>query len=288
MLIHPYSLAELKFAWTYHVYICTRTYRRQLQAELAKLCCEQLNQMLAPYSIQVLEFVSTEQEFRMLLSLVPGESVKAAVSKLKGRISQWLNSHKLSAGKSKVLARGYFAATSGKSTTELVANYLEKQGSHHGYDRRPRPPVYVQTYTATERSQSVLETNHARTRLKFHIVLSTEKRRGVFGADSGRAIADCWKSLENEQKIFVSKVSFVPDHVHLAVEVHSTVSPAELVVVLMNSAQELMWQQFSNDVIFSRVHRLWQSSAYIGSFGDLTSNALVAFLKNWENVAGEE
>lgn len=288
MLIQPYSLAEVKFAWSFHVYICSRSYRRQSQAELARLDCEQLNQMLEPYSIRVLEYKATEQEFRALLSLVPGESVSAAVSKLKGRISQWLNSSNASAGKSKVLARGYFAVTSGKSTTELVADYLEKQSSHHGYDRRLRPPVYLQTYTATELSQKILETNHAKTRLMFHLVLATEKRRGIFGADSGQAIADCWKSLECTHKIFVSKVSFVPDHVHIAVEIHSSVSPAELVVLLMNSAQELMWQLFSNDVICAGVGRLWQPSAYIGSFGDLTSNALVAFLKNWENSAGEE
>lgn len=41
----------------------------------------------------------------------------------------------------KTLARGYFAATVGKSTADEVNNYLEIQSEHHGFDRRDRSLV---------------------------------------------------------------------------------------------------------------------------------------------------
>ena len=47
-------------------------------------------------------------------------------------------------------------------------------------------------------------------------------------------------------KIALVKVSFVPDHVHLALKMHPSVAPAEVVTTLMNSAQELVWRDFDH------------------------------------------
>jgi REP element-mobilizing transposase RayT len=43
-----------------------------------------------------------------------------------------------------------------------------------------------------------------------------------------------------------------------------------------------MWRQFERDVIQAGVERLWQPSAYVGSFGDLTSLAVSAYISQWE------
>ena len=56
---------------------------------------------------------------------------------------------------------------------------------------------------------------------------------------------------------------------------------------LMNAGQEVMWNQFDRDVILAGVERLWQPSAYVGSFGELTSNAISAYVARWERAAGE-
>jgi hypothetical protein len=55
----------------------------------------------------------------------------------------------------------------------------------------------------------------------------------------------------------------------------------------MNASQEVLWSQFDRDVIQAGVERLWQPSAYVGSFGDLTSNAISANVARWERDAGK-
>ena len=50
----------------------------------------------------------------------------------------------------------------------------------------------------------------------------------------------------------------------------------------MNTAQTLMWKNFENSVIRARVQRLWQPSAYIGSFGELESAKMAAYVRKWE------
>jgi putative transposase len=282
MLLQPYSLEELHFAWSFRVYVRSRTYRRQQIKTLALLDSETLGQLLEPYDIKVLEFNAGSVDFRTLISLKVHESVSSAVSKLKGRISKWVNTQSIDAGQAKTLGRGYFAATTGKSTANDIAKYLDSQSQHHGYDTRVRPPVFVQTYERSAETESLLATDHAVTSIRFHIVLVTQWRHGVFAESTGRAVADCWKSTEQANRMFISKVSFVPDHVHVAVEMHPAVSPAEIVLNLMNSAQELMWTRFDDCVIQAKVTRLWQASAYVGSFGDLSSSALSAYVRKWE------
>ncbi len=83
----------------------------------------------------------------------------------------------------------------------------------------------------------------------------------------------------------IDKVSFLPDHVHVALALHPGRSPAEIVTAMMNAAQEKMWDEFADSVVRAGVERLWQTSAYIGSFGNLSSNAISAYLERWERVA---
>jgi REP element-mobilizing transposase RayT len=253
---------------------------------LPKLTVESFGGLIQPYGIHLLELATDPIDMRALVSLTPHESVSVAASKMKGRISKWLT-EQMPAESAKHLARGYFAVTCGASAADEIDAYLDRQGEHHGYADRARPPVFVRTYEATPETESVLQTDHAITRLRFHIVLATWRRRGVFGQASGEAVSDRWLQLQADLRLRLEKVSFVPDHVHLAVTLHPAVDPASIVVALMNAGQEVLWSGFDRDVIQAGVERLWQPSAYVGSFGDLTSNAISAYVARWERDPGE-
>jgi len=83
------------------------------------------------------------------------------------------------------------------------------------------------------------------------------------------------------------KVSFVPDHVHMALRLHPSVSPAELIVDLMNLGQEFMWEHFEEAVVRAGIERLWQPSAYLGSFGDLESTKISKYIQQWRERESE-
>ena len=127
-----------------------------------------------------------------------------------------------------------------------------------------------------------LRASHAVTVLQFQMVLSTWKRQGAFSRAAGEIVASCWRRLAETRPLVIEKVSFVPDHVHLAVRAHPSTSPAEFVVELMNASQERMWNDFADLVIEGGVDRLWQPSAYIGSYGDLESRKTAGYVRNWE------
>lgn len=274
-----YCVDELKFAYAYHAFLHWQTYRKRDSSWLAKLDRETANGFAAEYSIHILECQTDSQSLRLLASLRPDESVSAAASKLKGRAAKWLNEKS-----GERFARGYFSCTAGKSPADQVEQYLSSQAKHHGYLRHARPPVFVATFADDPADDRRLKPPNACTFLRFHCVLAAWHRQGVFGDVSGAVITRLWKSMEQAHRFALRKVSFVADHVHLAVRVHPTVAPAQLVVALMNAAQNLIWDRFASDAIQARLERLWQPSAYVGSFGEFATGQLQAYLRR---CAGE-
>ncbi len=129
-----------------------------------------------------------------------------------------------------------------------------------------------------------LSARHAATVLRLHVVLSTWRRKGVFGQPEGQATAERWRQIQGALRIAFEKVSLVPDHVHSAVRIHPSVSPAMMVVELMNAAQELLWRDFADSVVRAGVERLWQPSAYIGAYGDLESAKIASYVRRWGNA----
>jgi REP element-mobilizing transposase RayT len=240
------------------------------------------------FAIRVLECDSQPTEVRVLVSLQPQETLAACASKLKGQTSKWLRHALGQQQPSDLLAKGYFACTSGKSTRTQVEHYLEGQGDHHGYSRRVLPPVYVEAYELTPQCEAQLQPQHACAVLQFHLVMVSWARHGIFGPEEARAVAGAWRALEEREQFALRKVSFVPDHVHVAVRCHPSVAPASLVVALMNTAQKTLWEEFADAVIGAKLKRLWQSSAYVGRYGDLATPKLQRYIQNWQTRGDKE
>lgn len=276
MRLVPYTSDELAFAYVYHVYLRWQTHRRHQVSALAELDATVLDQLASPYGIHLLACEAMPTESRILISLRPNEAVATAVSKLKGQTAKWVNER--SGGR---LARGYFGCTSGKSASAAIEAYLAAQSHHHGYSQRLLPPVFVKTFERPMGDETRLESPHAKTLLRFHIVLTTWWRRGTFRAESGQAVSERWRTLEESERFALLKVSCLPDHVHLAVRTHPSVVPGELVAALMNAAQEVVWERFADDAIPARAERLFQPSAYLSSFGDLATPQIEAYLRAW-------
>ena len=135
MHTEAYSPDELTFAYCYRVYArwhtCRRTAHgplRQLHAALLQPRCERLG-------IHILELSADATEVLTQVSLHPTESVATAVGKLKAQTTKWLRAALALAQPQKLLGRGYFAATNGKSTAREVTAYLARQGAHHEYNQ---------------------------------------------------------------------------------------------------------------------------------------------------------
>lgn len=281
MRLHTYQPHELHFAFCYRVYFSWRTHRAHPVSPLVQLNRATLDLLLQPYKVRVLVCATSETDLRCIVSLQPLETISGCASKLKWRVSKWLREQLQLSAATSLLSKGYFASTTGKTKSKAVARYLSLQAEHHGYGKRILPPVFVQQYLLNERDNERISPKHAVVVAKFHLVFSTSGRRGILGSHQGRKIAQAWRELD--LAISLIKVSFVPDHVHIALRSHPAVSPASVVAALMNSAQEVV----KKELIEAGVNRLWMNSAYIGSYGDLSSPQIRKFIEGWKIKEGE-
>ena len=235
--------------------------------------------MVDPYEIHVLKCATDSTDLLVELSLRPLETISAALSKLKGRISKWLNEP--TEVKGPTLSNGYFACTVGKSKKDVVDRYLDGQSEHHGYSRRVNAPVLVTSYELIEEEKERITPKHAVVTSQFHIVLATRSRKGVFGSHSGSCVVKEWLALQREMRFALLKNSFAPDHVHIALRAHPTVSPGNIACALMNRSQIVM----RNEMASIGINQLWQPSAYIGAYGDMGSAQIRKYIGNWSDRA---
>jgi putative transposase len=277
MNLYTYQPHEINFAFCYRVYFCWRTYRRHSFPPFAKFQRATLDSLLRPYNIRVLECVTNKTDLRCIVSLAPGETISGCASKMKGRVSKWLRQELNLSDLQPLLSKGYFACTTGKTRSRVVERYLSLQGDHHGYSNRILPPLFVEQYRLSAENESRISPHHAMVIAKFHLVFSTTWRRGIIGSAQGRRIAKAWLKIQQELQIALIKVSFVPDHVHVALRGHPSVSPASIAAGLMNASQQVM----QIELIEAGVNRLWMNSAYVGSYGDLSSPQIRKFIEGW-------
>ena len=280
MFRQPYTLDELRFAYAYNLYTRWHTHRWQPSPALPSLKAPTLHELAERHDIRVISAQADARELVAVTSLRPTDSASAAISKIKGSTSKWLR-EQTDSDAPKLLGEGYFACTTGNSAGDKVEAYLSKQGTHHGYVQRTIPPIFEQTFPCAESAEARLQPKHARAILRFHIVLATMGRKGVFGQESGAGIAAEWQTLGEAGKFFIEKVSFVPDHVHMSIRMHPSVKPAEVIVELLNRAEILMHQAFPEHLIQAGIDRLWQTSAYLGAYGDVTKGVVKRYIASW-------
>ena len=275
MFIQSYEPHDLNFAYCYRCYLRFRTHAYRPYTALATLSRRELDGLVRPNGVRVLQCATDSTDVLAMLSLQPSETISAAADKVKGRVSKWLIEALALQDPTSLLSKGYFASTIGKSTRAAIDNYLSEQGEHHGYAQRQLPPIFVDQYQLSDADLARVSPKHAVVVSQFHFVLATAGRRGLFGAKEGRAIAAEWQKLQQTTRTALVKVSFVPDHVHIALRAHPAESPADIVARLMNAAQQVV----IGDLVRVGLERLWQRSCYIGSYGDLASPRIRKYIE---------
>lgn len=142
--------------------------------------------------------------------------------------------------------------------------------------------MWVQSWDLTENELELLQTKHAVVLLRWHIVLATWNRVGVFTPTAARELCERWANEAFAWQVRFQKIAVLPDHLHMAVATHPTVRPADLVVNLMNSSQELMLDCYPQLLIEAGQPRLWKLGAYVGSVGDITKAYVRNYLRKWD------
>jgi len=122
-----HSVYDLK----YHIVWITKYRKPILRGEIGKRVRELLRQTCASLDVYIVKGHVSKDHVHMLVSVPPSLAVSDLVKRLKGRSSRLMleefgELRKAYWGRH-LWARGYFVASSGNVTDEIIAEYIEKQ-----------------------------------------------------------------------------------------------------------------------------------------------------------------
>lgn len=122
-----HSVYDLK----YHIVWITKYRKPILRGEIGKRVRELVRQTCASLEVYIVKGHVSKDHVHLLVSVPPKLSVSELVKRLKGRSSRKMleefgELRKVYWGRH-LWARGYFAASTGNVTDEIIAEYIEKQ-----------------------------------------------------------------------------------------------------------------------------------------------------------------
>jgi len=122
-----HSVYDLK----YHIVWITKYRKPILRGEVGKRVRELIRQTCASLDVYIVKGHVSKDHVHLLVSVPPNLAVSELVKRLKGRSSRLMleefgELRKVYWGRH-LWARGYFVASSGNVTDEIIAEYIEKQ-----------------------------------------------------------------------------------------------------------------------------------------------------------------
>jgi putative transposase len=269
-------VANLHWAFQLHYLLCFRTNRRRTLFagnEPAAFLSNSLTEICGRHDYHLLEAEPHTDHLRYLLSLRPNHVISNVIQTVKTNLSR---ESCIAFGLTlPVWERGYLARTVGRARIGLVRKYLDGQAEHHGFASRLRPPVF--RYVAREPVS--LKAAHAAFDLNYHLVFATRFRRAIFDSRIGSELSTYWMRVAEKRGFAIDRMSVLPDHVHLLVRTIPKMSIEVCALALMNNAQHWMAKRFPDELVKEKVNQLWQSSAYAGTCGEVTTALMKWFLR---------
>ena len=115
----------------YHIVWITKYRKPILRGEIGKRVRELIRQTCASLDVYIVKGHVSKDHVHLLVSVPPKMAVSELVKRLKGRSSRRMleefgELRKVYWGRH-LWARGYFAASTGNVTDEIIAEYIEKQ-----------------------------------------------------------------------------------------------------------------------------------------------------------------
>ena len=204
--------------------------------------------------IRLLEHRWSSDEVHILASVKPSVAPIVFSARIKGRLQHALRKCETPVKFSRKLAM----RTVGATKTDTVERYIENQAVNEPL-ADPRFNEFLKQFTVVQKAVDLTtptKTSSGRYWYNLHLVLVIRDRFRLTGSQRLGALRDGALRVAEHKEHHISRLSVMPDHMHLAVRGHIETSPESIALDFMNNLAFLLRQE-----------ALWQPSYYIGTFG---------------------
>jgi putative transposase len=272
----------LEAAYQLHFYLLFKTrYVRPLLAgkDEQGLIATVLDDVCAREQYQLLDTSVTPNDLRLLVSLKPEQTISRVVKTVKGNLSHQFGvefADQLQRNNARtLLARGYFARSSGKINLETARRYVETQASHHGYKGVWTKPLSCRNPTF---KSPAFKLAHCLCMLDYHVVLATQSRTPLFDEVIAPQLFGYLIKVGRKHGFALDRMGLLPDHMHLVLEALPSVSVQQCVLAILNNTHQWMEKHYWGVLKQTRAWDVWQPSFHAGTVGEFSTAQIRQFL----------
>lgn len=215
--------------------------------------------------LRLLEWKFSPERVLMTFSVTPQVTPVLFTARVKGRLDHALRK----AGVPVRFSRKVAMVSIGENHRAEVEQYIAQHGEKEAHgdpalEEMLRPLTVVDP--AVDLSAGT-ETTSGRYWYNLHIVIVTAERWRNCDVPWLRRIRDQTMRIAAKKGYGVSRLSVVPDHVHMSLRGNIEHSPDHIVLAFQNNLAYMLGQT-----------RVWQYTYYVGTFGEYDMNAV----RTWE------
>lgn len=211
--------------------------------------------------LRLLESRWTISEVQLLFSARPHVLPVLLATRAKGRLDHALRTASLPVE----FSRKGAVRSVGDNTRAEVEAYIERQvGKEHFVD--PRFEHAMREFTVVNRSVDLsAPAASARGRYWYnvHLVLVVKERFRIVDLECLATIRDSCFRIADKKGYAISRLSVMPDHLHMALRGDHEQSPNEIVYAFQNNLAHALGQR-----------HLWEDTFYVGTFGEYDMDAV--------------
>jgi len=205
--------------------------------------------------LRLLEHCWSTDQIQLLFSAKPAVSPTFLAGRAKGRLDHALRA----AGSPIDFSRKIAVRSVGDNTRTDVESYVERQvGKERFID--PQYEQLMREFTVVRREVDLsLPAASARGRYWYnlHVVLVVEDRYRLSDREYLATIRDICFKIAEKKSYTISRLSAMPNHLHLALRGAPEQSPNDIVYAFQNNLAYALGQK-----------PLWKNSFYVGTFGE--------------------
>jgi len=211
--------------------------------------------------LRLLEHRWTEEYVQLLFSATPAVSPTLLAARAKGRLDHALRNADLPMDFSRKVA----VRSVGDNTRAEVEAYIEQQVAKERFVD-PRFERALQEFTVVNPDVDLSEpaaSARGRYWYNLHLVLVVEERLRIGDLKCLATIRDSCFPIAEQKGYAISRLSVMPDHLHVALRADHQRSPNETVYAFQNNLAYVVGQR-----------HLWEDTFYVGTFGEYDMDAV--------------
>jgi len=222
---------------------------------------DELNKQWEKDGLRALEQRTFDESIQILFSVTPAVSPVHLAARAKGRLDHAFRS----AGKPMTWSRKLAVRAVGNNTRDDVEQYISRQVEKEGFGD-PRHSEWLSQYTIEDASidlSSPTESGSGRYWNNLHVVLVVDGRFRFCDSAPLQTIRDGCLRIAKAKGHAISRLSVMPEHLHVAMRAPIDKSPNDVV------------HAYQNNLAFYLNHgRVWRDTFYVGTFGEYGMSAV--------------